>query len=154
MALDQFTTVALTRAEAGFANNANVTDPVIQVFVDAANGEVASNLSNRYYLPLSNNTNYASSLTESYLKQLTTNLAAGLLLLRQYEGMGGDMDDLALAKIQSSRSQLREIQKGERILVGSDGSPLLAVSAGSNSISGHPNNTTERTNRVGINDVF
>lgn len=154
MALDTFTTTALVRADAGFTNNANVTDAIIEVYVNAANGEIASALAGRYLLPLSQNANYTNSLTQSYLQQLATNLGAGLLLLKQFEGQGGEMDDLAIAKIESSRAQIKEIVKGERKLVGSDGAMLAVLAAGQTAISGYPDNTTVRTNRIDIEDRF
>ena len=119
--LDTFTTVEDTRKEAGFSNNTNITDSDIQPYVDGANGEVITAIATKYVLPLSNNAGYTGSSTENYLKSLTTNLAGGLLLLRQYEGTGGDMEDLAIAKISNARSQIQEIQKGTRFLIGSDG---------------------------------
>lgn len=154
MALDTFTTQSLVRADAGFTNNTNVTDGVIEVYVAAANGEVSSALAGKYVLPLSGNDNYSGSLTESYLQQLTTNLGAGLLLLKQYEGQGGEMDDLAIAKIESSRSQIKEIVRGDRKLVGGDGVLLQTLSAGQTAISGYPNKDTVRTNRIDIEDRF
>jgi len=158
MALDIFTTTELTREEAGFSANANVTDPVIEQYVKAANGEVATGIAANYTVPLSANANFAGSATEDYLEQLATTLAAGLLLLKQYEGSGGDMVDLALAKIESARGQLKEIQKGTRALVGTDGVKLQQSASNSSSntgpISGFPDNTDDSGHQFGMDDVY
>ena len=97
MALDAFTTEPLVREDAGFSGNSNVTDDIINQYVNAANGEVSTSIASNYVVPLSTNDNYANSSTQNYLQYLATNLAAGLLLLKQYEGQGGDMVELALA---------------------------------------------------------
>ena len=158
MALDVFTTVDLTRSDAGFGSNANVKDGTIEIYVKAANGEVGTAIAANYAVPLSDNSNYEGSLTQDFLVHLATNLAAGLLLLKQYEGQSGDMEDLALAKIESSRSQLKEIQKGTRALVGYDGAVLTQskknTSANTGPISGFPDNTDECRPVFGMDDVF
>ncbi len=154
MALDAFTTVVKTRADAGFANNANVLDATIQLYVDASNGEMATALAARYTVPLSGNSNYSGSLTEDYLENLATTLASGLLLLRQYEGQGGDMEDLAIAKIESARAQLKEIQRGTRALIGTDGAELDLRNSALNAIEGFPLSSTDNPSIYDMGDKF
>lgn len=154
MALDSFTTIELTRADAGFANNTNITDPTIEVFVKAANGEMNTAIAGRYVVPLSNDSQYSGSLAESYLKNLATSLASGLLMLRQYEGQGGDMEDLALAKIRSVRTQLKEIQKGMRVLIGTDGNEFDLRNSSRQSIDGFPESATANPSVFSMDDVY
>lgn len=153
MALNAFTTTDLTRADAGFTNNSDVTDATILLHVNAANGEVNTAIGGRYTLPFSGSS-YTGSLTEGYLKQLATTLAAGFLLLKQYEGMGGAMEDLAIAKIESARSQLKEIQKGARSLIDSDGNEFDLRNSSRSSIDGFPNDSEANPSVYDMDDKF
>jgi len=142
MTAEVFTTATLTRREAGFVNNTDISDALdIEPRVKSANGEISGCVGSRYVLPLSDNTNYSGSAAEGFLVDLATQLAASELFLQQYEGQGGDLVRAADSKIKLVREKLEKLKKGLITLVDTDGVELALKTAGLSAISGFPKNT-------------
>ncbi len=142
MAAEVFTTVTLTRREAGFENNTDVKDTEdIEPSVDSANGEIEGCVGSRYTLPLSDNTNYTGSGAESFLVELATQLAAGELQMQQFEGMGGNILRTAQDKIDLVREKMEKLKAGKIMLVDTEGVELSLVESALSAVSGFPKNS-------------
>ena len=111
-----FVTLALVRDEAGFTGNANITDAKVEEYLQAAESEVKSFIGRRYTLPLEE----VPDLIEEVAKQL----AAGLLLLKEYgEEAEGTTKDGKM-KISWARKRLLQISRGEILLFDSSDEEL------------------------------
>lgn len=111
-----YSTNAKIRDEAGFTNNANITDDYITRFQSAATSQIDGIISRKYSLPLSE--------TPELLEQIERKLAAGHLMLDEYgaeaEGTGKD----GQKKVDWAESMLAGIEEGLIQLIGSDGAEL------------------------------
>ncbi len=147
------TTLARVRSEAGFTNNANINDTSdIAPHAEHADGEVLILVGQRYTLPLSENTYWADSPARYMLEGITTNYAAGLLMLKVYEGQGGAMTELAKEKISRAKEHFDLLLKGGIILLGNDG---IELRKNSEIASGLPStNENDEKAKVSINNVF
>jgi len=141
MSLEAFTTAALVRVEAGFTNNALITDPIIEPHVISANAEIEGCVSAKYNVPLSINTNYSGSYAENFLKGLATQLAASELSLQQFEGQGGDLIRMAQSKIDLVREKLAKLKSGSLHLLDTEGVELSLKEAALRTVKGFPKNS-------------
>lgn len=128
-----YATIEAIRHEAGFDQNKNVTDVMIDEKRQAAQSIINSRLGTRYTVPFQPPIN-------DYVADLTTRLAAGYLLLQQYGAYTQLDTNNGQSKIDKVMAELKELQEGTATLVGEDGGSEVG---GSNSgFEGWPNATT------------
>lgn len=134
------TTLAKVRSEAGFTNNTNIDDTNdVTPHTEDAEGEVYSAVSQIYTLPLSDNSYWADSPGEAFLSGITTRLAAGLLMLKMYEGQGGVILEKANEKVDRAREQLKMILDRTFVLIDSQGNEIATRDSALTGLSGLPN---------------
>lgn len=128
-----YTTLAKIRSEAGFTNNANVSDAKISTYHTAATSQIDGVLYRAYALPLSE--------TPPILELIERKLAAGHLLLDQYGEQAEGTSFDGKSKVKWAEDMLEQIENGYVTLIGADGNPLNQVSNKVN-MSGWPNDST------------
>lgn len=150
---DAYTTTDLVRAYAGFEGNVDITDPIITVYADQANAEVAGKIGTRYLVPLGdNNTTYTGSGAEKLLKGIATQLGAGRLFGHTFSGQGEETESVGMLYVQSAYKLLKGISKGEIILEGIDGAELALSQDYASTIVSTTSSTSK--NRVCLNTIF
>lgn len=113
-----YATIDSVRIEAGFTNNAYVTDQQISDRRDDAEAQVNSALySAGYPLPLA--TPYPTLLTN-----ITKLFAAGYLLLQEYGEKDEGTNKEGKAKLKLAQDMLDKIVNGTMLLIGADGTPV------------------------------
>lgn len=132
----RYATIYGIRKMAGLAGNPLYSDQRIEVKRKMAESTINAALAARYVLPLTE--------VPALLNDICESLAAGSI---SYEEFGKDADGIAW--IQSAKSTLKSISKGEMILMGADGLELTRQT-NSGSLIGYPNNNTD----VGAERVF
>jgi hypothetical protein len=154
MALTSFTDIANVKRSSGFTNNSNIVDSLVEPYVSAANSEVNQAIATRYKLPLSVNPLYAGSVAESALKNIATNLAAGFLMMQQYGDAGGEMSESAIINVRFARNQLKMINSGENILLGTGGEQLILRESSLMSPKGFPSSNTANPPKFTMDQKF
>lgn len=124
------------RGEAGFKNATYIGDDVIDQKRQAAQAQVNSALSGLYTMPL-------SSPVDPHIKQITLQIAAGLLMNAEY-GLYGRGTDQGNAKLAWAEAELEKFKSKELVILNPDGTDSSLPGAGSGGASGWPNNTTEQ----------
>jgi len=139
-----YTTTADVRREAGFTNNPNIDDNKdINGNITAAEAEINAKIVQMYNLPLSSNALFIGSDAQNLLRQVASRLAAGSVLLSQYEGAGEEASGLAVRMIKGARDILKGIADGSIKLLGSDGVEIGTSDSGGTGLSGYPNDDPE-----------
>lgn len=154
MALTNFTDIANVKRESGFTNNSNIVDSLVSPHVKAANAEVNMAVAARYSVPLTANTTYANSMSEDYLEQVASSLGAGFLMMQQYGDAGGEMSDSAIAKINFARGQIKKINDGSIVLVGTGGEQLSLRESSLMSPKGFPSSNTANPPKFTMDQKF
>lgn len=107
-----YTTLAKIRQEAGFQSNANVLDATITQYQTRAYNMVRSFVAGRYDLTLLTGSLFSGSQAESVLEQCELLLAAGYLMLSQFQGQPlGEAK--GKEKVDAAMAMLKQIQTGE-----------------------------------------
>ena len=135
------------KKDAGMEDNPRISEERdVAIHVKAAEAELESAIAIRYSLPLSSNTYYTGSKAESLLEEIAKMLASGLLMMRQYKGQGGSLENDAKSKIEYARDMINRItgiSQPKILLVGTDGSEISTIDSGKMSITGFPNNVDD-----------
>jgi hypothetical protein len=123
----QYVSIEDIRNEAGFKNNHNISDTLIDQKRQVAQAEVNAAASSRYAVPF-------ASPVNPIIANITLMIAVKYLLLSQY----GAFDSMtgAKEKIEMAENQLARITEGSLVLVAADGSSLALPSSGSTSTGG------------------
>jgi len=144
-----WTNTAEVKKIAGMENNPHISeDNDITLYIKSAEAEVKSAISLRYSLPLSDNDYYSGSSAEYLLQDLARNLAAGLLMQRQYKSQGGSLETLADSKVEYARELIKRIAGicgncPKILLIGTDNNELATADTNSGGITGFPNNSDD-----------
>lgn len=128
-----YCSIADVRNEAGLNNAQFVTDLTIAAKRDAAEAEINGVLSGFYTVPFVEPIN-------ALITDLTVRLAAGLLLIKEYEGVKSSMVDQGEKKVASVREQMKRLQSGDLVLSNDLGASIAVSGAGG--FAGWPNSTT------------
>jgi len=133
-----YTTVEEVKAEASLSKNNFITDEEVESKINNADSVINAYLSGKYPIPFT---------TPPYMiKLISTYLAAGYLLKKDYgpmhPGDSKDGDD----KIKMGMDMLRDLQKGKITLTKDDGSSLLADDK--KVTSSYPNNASSNDNNA------
>jgi hypothetical protein len=128
-----YCSISDVRNEAGLMNAPFVTDLIISAKRDAAEAEINGVLSGFYSVPFIDPIN-------PLITDLTARLAAGLLLVKEYEGVKSSMVDQGEKKISGVRDQLKRLQSGDLVLSNDLGVSIANTDAGG--FSGWPNSKT------------
>lgn len=108
------------REEAGFSDNYNVSDSVVDLYRSQAESKIKSAIATRYSLPL--------SVVPDLIEHLTIQLSAGYLLKKEYgEEAEGTTKD-GNAKIELAEGILEQIRNGELTLLNADDEELATAS--------------------------
>lgn len=116
-----YTTVDDIRREAGFTNNANITDAVINSRRIDAEDEINSELTGIYTVPF-------GSPAPRVINNITKLLAAGYLLLAEYGAVTTGSNKEGNAKITEARGMLDSLKSRKLLLTDASGNSM-AVSA-------------------------
>lgn len=116
-----FSTVDNIRSEAGFDNNCNIDDTVIETYGNRAYGIVRSKISRMYSLTTLAE-NFTGSDAEALLVACEELLAAGYLLRKEYGPDALDSDKNGTLKINEAMELLDKIATGEIPLIDSNNS--------------------------------
>lgn len=133
-----YTTLDAIRNEAGFKNAPYITDAMVDAKRQAAQAEINSALSGYYKVPFKQPVN-------AYVADITTRLAAGLLLLQQYGAYDNGAKDMAQKKVDAARADYKDLQAGSKTLNDTNGNPINvgnSSGAGGLGFSAWPNETT------------
>lgn len=114
-----FTTVDDIRSEAGFDNNCNIDDTVIEKYGDRAHGILLSKVALRYNLTTIAE-NFTGSEAETLLIACEELLAAGYLLRKEYGPDALDSDKDGKKKIDEAMEILDKVSSGEIPLIDSN----------------------------------
>lgn len=123
------------RTESGLKGR-YVTDGMIERKRRAAQSEIDGSLVGLYYVPFSEPIN-------DFISDLTSRLAAGLLLTEQFGIYNTTNTNNGEAKLKEARAQLKQLQTGQMSLVGVTG--IDQEIPGTGGFSGWPNETTNGT---------
>lgn len=119
-----FTTVDDIRSEAGFDNNCNVDDTLIEKYGDRAHGIILSKIALRYNLTTITE-NFTGSQAEELLIAIEELLSAGYLLRKEYGPDALDADKDGGRKINEAMELLDKISSGEIPLIDSNNSEYV-----------------------------
>jgi phage gp36-like protein len=128
-----YCSVESIRQAAGFENNRNISDALIDEMRQAAQSYIDGRLSARYTVPFNPVTRHISHLTRQ--------LAAGYLLVDQYGSFTSSDTNNGQAKIDSVIAMLDGIAEGTQGLPGAEG-VTAPTGTGGGGFSGWPNDTT------------
>jgi uncharacterized protein YPO0396 len=118
-----YTTLLKIRGEAGFQNNANVSDTTITQYQTRAYNLVRSFVAGRYDLTALTGANFTGSQAESVLEQCELLLAAGYLIQSRFQGQP-QAEAQGKEKVADAMAILKQISSGELRLVGVDSVPF------------------------------
>ena len=136
----RYTSLYLIRKHAGMVGNPYYSELLLEVKRKQAENEVQSALAGRYTLPLTE--------IPALIQYVTTILAAGYI---DYEEFGKDGEGVKW--LGEARAILKGFQKGERLLIGSDGTEL-GRRDNADRLSGIPNDSTTEERIFKIDDRF
>jgi hypothetical protein len=131
---NNYVSVDTIRREAGFANNRNITDVMINEKRQIAQSEVDGALSGVYTIPFSTPVNPT-------IENVTLQLATGYLLMMQFAN-GSPRYDEGKAKVDEAQSIIERLKSGQLILTGVTGVELPQTNTNTNGMSGWPDDTT------------
>ena len=126
-----YTTLVKIRGEAGFQNNANVTDTTIGQYQLRAYNLVRSFVAGRYALDGLAGANFTGSQAESVLEQAELLIAAGYLIQSRFQGQP-QAEAQGKEKVADGMAILKSISMGELLLVGVDSAVFAAGGQPSN----------------------
>lgn len=114
-----YTTNAKIRQEAGFQNNANVSETTITQYQTRAYNLVRSFVAGRYALSELSGANFTGSQAETVLEQAELLIAAGYLIQSRFQGQP-QAEAQGKEKVADGMAILKQISSGELLLVGLD----------------------------------
>jgi hypothetical protein len=79
-----YSTIDQVRSESGFTNNSNITDAMITIYLNQANGVVQSFVSSIYNITTLTGTNFTGSQADLMLQRVEDLLASGYLMIKEY----------------------------------------------------------------------
>lgn len=139
-----YVTLNQVREEAGFTGNINISDDIIEGYLLAAESEVKAYIGRRYQLPL--------DPIPVLVSEITKQLAAGFLLLKEYGAEEEGTTKDGQLKIEWARKRLEMIMRGQITLFDSEDQELpRSRSVGAE---GWPNNTTETKSFFTVDQRF
>lgn len=109
-----YATIDDIRREAGFQNVSYITDDDIDKKRQAAQAEINGALSDRYVIPF-------PQPTDPFITDITTRLAAGLLMCQQFGSFDGNGKTLGAQKRDEARADLKKLKSGESVLTDAEG---------------------------------
>lgn len=130
----QYCSIADIRRVAGYKNNVNITDSMIDLKRRAAQAEINSSLIGRYTVP------FAAPINPK-IAELTKELAAGFLLLDDFGPFTANTTKDGQARVDEVRAYLLALKNGDKYLTDDAGNDI-STSGSSNNISSWPNETT------------
>lgn len=116
-----YTTLVKIRQEAGFQNNANVSDTTVTQYQTRAYNLVRSFVAGRYALSEMTGANFTGSQAESVLEQAELLIAAGYLIQSRFQGQP-QAEAQGKEKVADGMAILNQISSGTLLLVGVDSS--------------------------------
>lgn len=111
-----YVTIAQVREEAGFVGNHNITNNMISDYILTSESEIKGVIAKKYTLPLSE--------VPGVVKEMARQLAAGLLLLKEYGPDAEGTTKDGLLKVKWARNRLKEIKENKFILLDSNNDEL------------------------------
>ena len=111
-----YSTIAKIRQEAGFQNNTNIPDSLVTQFMTSATYVVNGYVARRYSLTNLSGATFTGSQAAAVLEEAERLMAAGKLLLQQYQGqqMG---ETNGQAKVDAAQKILDDIASGTLRLI-------------------------------------
>lgn len=129
----QYCSVDDIRSDAGFSNNRNITDAVIDSCRIDAEAEVEAELAGVYALPF-------TAPIPNQVNEVTKFIATGLLLLKEYGAVTSGTNKEGTAKLKNGRDLLLQYKTREKTIVDAQGVSLLLSTA--SVVTSWPNETT------------
>ncbi len=123
------------RTEAGFDQNANILDALVNGYITQATAEIDSTLAKRYSLPLSE--------TPDIIEYICRQYAAGLLLKKEY-GYDDDARTSGKVKMDNALRLLERVGSGDLLLLDSSSVEMTTTSTGSLTFNPTSSSDTER----------
>ena len=115
-----YTTVDDVKKEAGMSDNENIADEDVQDFIITAQSIINGRLVGKYTIP------FSFTDTPGIIERICRGLAAAYLLMQEYGPMSpGDAKD-GEAKEALMMKLLKELQRGETVVVNNDGVSMLS----------------------------
>lgn len=140
-----YTTVAEAKAEASLTKNNFITDEEVEAKIKKADSLINAYLIGKYAVPIGDIENEDKPVPE-LIQLISTWLAAGYLLKKDYGPMHpGDSKDGA-DKISDAMKELIKLQKGSVTLTDNDGNSLKSDSK--KTTSSYPNDTSSSNQNV------
>lgn len=104
-----YTTTNNVRDEAGFTNNATITDTQIDEHIDKAHAQILGMVGGVYNITNldTSNADFDGSQAHDYLAQVERLMAAGYLLWKSYGIQGQDTDSDGNQKVEEARELLK-----------------------------------------------
>lgn len=115
-----YTTPAAIRSEAGFNRAKYVTDEMIELKRAAAQDEINSALGGYYQVPF-------KAPINSFVADITTRLAAGLLMVEQFGAYDNSLKALGEKKRDDARADYAKLMAGSMTLKDANGSSLAVT---------------------------
>jgi phage gp36-like protein len=123
-----YTDVEDVKKESGMQDNENISDEDVQDFIDTAAAIINSRLAGKYNLPFAD-----QPATPQIVERIARGIASAYLLMQEYGPMNsGDAKD-GDSKEKLMMKLLRELQKGETVVVDNAGVSMLSESNKSSS---------------------
>ena len=123
-----YSTIDQVRSESGFTNNSNITDAMITIYLNQANGVVQSFVSSIYNITTLTGTNFTGSQADLMLQRVEDLLASGYLMIKEYGAEWLDSDKDGYNKVDEWMSLLKMMTSGDLRLIGIDGTEFTKVS--------------------------
>jgi len=122
-----YSTIDQVRSESGFTNNSNITDAMITIYLNQANGVVQSFVSSIYNITTLTGTNFTGSQADLMLQRVEDLLASGYLMIKEYGAEWLDSDKDGYNKVDEWMSLLKMMTSGDLRLIGVDGTEFTRV---------------------------
>ena len=117
--IPSYTTVDDVKREAGMSDNENIADEDVQDFITTAESIINGRLVGKYTIP------FSFTDTPGIIERICRGLAAAYLLMQEYGPMSpGDSKD-GEAKETLMMKLLKELQRGETVVVDNEGVSML-----------------------------